>query len=107
MILGIEWCDFTTFGRMCRVFANGQGDRGSIPGRVTPKTQNCVVAVEKGNLWVTFDLVRIIQIYNIDSKKCFQYIFSAIIQNINVVFICFRLYSFKNQLSYKRGTEGK
>ena len=26
-------------GLMSRVFANGQGDRGSIPGQVIPKTQ--------------------------------------------------------------------
>ena len=26
-------------GMMVRVFANGPGDLGSIPGRVTPKTQ--------------------------------------------------------------------
>ena len=31
------------FGRMCRVFANGPGDRGSIPGRVVPKTQKMVL----------------------------------------------------------------
>ena len=28
-----------TIGLMSRVFANGPGDRGSIPGRVIPKTQ--------------------------------------------------------------------
>ena len=28
---------------MSRVFANGLGDRGSIPGRVMPKTQNMVL----------------------------------------------------------------
>ena len=28
---------------MRRVFANGSGDRGSIPGRVTPKTQKMVL----------------------------------------------------------------
>ena len=27
-------------GLMCRVFANGPGDQGSIPGQVIPKTQN-------------------------------------------------------------------
>ena len=49
---------------MVRVFANDPGDRGSIPGRVIPKTQKMVldsslhykvwikdkVATEKGNL---------------------------------------------------------
>ena len=30
-------------GLMSRVFANGQGDRGSIPGRVIPKTQKMVL----------------------------------------------------------------
>ena len=28
---------------MSRVFANGPGDRGSIPGRVLPKTQKMVL----------------------------------------------------------------
>ena len=28
---------------MSRVFANGPGDRGSIPGRVIPKTQKMVI----------------------------------------------------------------
>ena len=28
---------------MSRVFANGPGDRGSIPGRVIPKTQKMVL----------------------------------------------------------------
>ena len=28
---------------MSRVFANGSGDRGSIPGRVIPKTQKMVL----------------------------------------------------------------
>ena len=32
-----------TFGLMSRVFANGLGDRGSIPGRVIPKTQKMVL----------------------------------------------------------------
>ena len=30
-------------GRAVRVFANGLGDLGPIPGRVTPKTQKMVV----------------------------------------------------------------
>ena len=30
-------------GLMSRVFANGPGDRGSIPGRVVPKTQKMVL----------------------------------------------------------------
>ncbi len=30
-------------GRMSRVFANGPGDRGSIPDRVIPKTQKMVL----------------------------------------------------------------
>ena len=29
--------------RMCRVFVNGLGDRGSIPGRVMPKPQKMVL----------------------------------------------------------------
>ena len=32
-----------TIGLMSRVFANGPGDRGSIPGRVIPKTQKMVL----------------------------------------------------------------
>ena len=28
---------------MCRVFANGPGDQGSIPCRTTPKTQKMVL----------------------------------------------------------------
>ena len=31
-----------SIGLMSRVFANGLGDRGSIPGRVIPKTQKMV-----------------------------------------------------------------
>ena len=30
-------------GMMVRVFANGPGDRGSIPGRVIPKTKKMVL----------------------------------------------------------------
>ena len=30
-------------GLMSRVFSNGPGDRGSIPGRVIPKTQKMVL----------------------------------------------------------------
>ena len=32
-----------TFGIMSRVFANGPGDQGSIPGRVIPKTPKMVL----------------------------------------------------------------
>ena len=32
-------------GQMSRVFANGPGDWGSIPGQVTPKTLKMVVDV--------------------------------------------------------------
>ena len=32
-------------GTMVRVFANGPGDLGSIPGRVKPKTQKMVLDV--------------------------------------------------------------
>ena len=34
---------FRAIGLMIRVFTNGPGDRGSIPGRVTPKTQKMVL----------------------------------------------------------------
>ena len=33
---------YLAIGLMSRVFANGPGDRGSIPGRVIPKTQKMV-----------------------------------------------------------------
>ena len=36
-------CVNCAIGLMSRVFANGLGDRGSIPGRVIPKTQNMVL----------------------------------------------------------------
>ena len=32
-----------TIGQMSRVFANGPGDQGSIPGRVIPKTKKMVL----------------------------------------------------------------
>ena len=34
---------YRAIGLMVRVFANGPGDRGSIPGRVIPKTQKMVL----------------------------------------------------------------
>ena len=34
---------FYIFGQAVRVFANGPGDLGSIPGRVIPKTQKMVL----------------------------------------------------------------
>ena len=34
---------FSFYGLAVRVFANGPGDRGSIPGRVIPKTQKLVI----------------------------------------------------------------
>ena len=34
---------FRAIGRMSRVFANGLGDQGSIPGQVIPKTQKMVL----------------------------------------------------------------
>ena len=45
------------FGLMSRVFANGPGDRGSIPGRVIPKTQNMVL--EAALLNTKFNKIRI------------------------------------------------
>ena len=36
-------CGYTTIGLVGRVFANGPGDLGSIPGRVTPKTLKMVL----------------------------------------------------------------
>ena len=35
--------DFLKIGLMSRMFANGPGDRSSIPGRVIPKTQKIVL----------------------------------------------------------------
>ena len=39
------FCLFTlaSIGRMSRVFANGPGERSSIPGRVIPKTEKLVL----------------------------------------------------------------
>ena len=34
-----------SIGLMSRVFANGPGDRASIPGRVVPKTQEMVLDI--------------------------------------------------------------
>ena len=44
-------------GLMSRVFANGQRERGSIPGQVIPKTQKMVLAASLLNtphykLWI-------------------------------------------------------
>ena len=36
---------FDLISQMVRVFANGPGDQGSIPGRVIPKTQKMVLDV--------------------------------------------------------------
>ena len=33
------------YGLLGRVFANGQGDQGSIPGQVIPKTQKMVLDI--------------------------------------------------------------
>ena len=38
-------------GIMVRVFANGPGDLGSIPGRVIPKTQKMVLDAILLNTW--------------------------------------------------------
>ena len=45
-ILSIGYIDHLynqAIGLMSRVFANGPGDQGSIPGRVIPKTQKLVL----------------------------------------------------------------
>ena len=39
--MAIKW--YSAIGLTNRVFVNGQGDRGSIPGRVIPKTQKMVL----------------------------------------------------------------
>ena len=36
---------------MVRVFANGLGDLGSIPGRVIPKTPKMILKVEQSKEW--------------------------------------------------------
>ena len=36
---------YRAIGLVSRVFANGSGDQGSIPGRVIPKTQKMVLDV--------------------------------------------------------------
>ena len=38
-----HWITRLAIGLMSRVFANGSGDRDSIPGRVIPKTQKMVL----------------------------------------------------------------
>ena len=35
--------EYQAIGLMSRVFTNGPGDRGSIPGRVMPKTQKMLL----------------------------------------------------------------
>ena len=47
MLLGTSYAiiydDLWAIGLMSRVFANGPGNRGSIPGRVIPKIQEMVL----------------------------------------------------------------
>ena len=43
MVLKIFWALLPDIGLAVRVFANGPGDLGSIPGRVIPKTQKMVL----------------------------------------------------------------
>ena len=48
---------FIIIGIMVRVFANGPGDWGSIPGRVIPKTQKMVLDAslfntQHCNVWI-------------------------------------------------------
>ena len=44
VIFWYQYCILNwAIGLMIRVFANGPGDRGSIPGRVIPKTQKMVL----------------------------------------------------------------
>ena len=43
MLNSVYIYDFQWIGQMSRVFANGPGDQGSIPGRVIPKTQKMVL----------------------------------------------------------------
>ena len=42
MSISVMFVAFVSSGQVGRVFANGPGDRGSIPGRVIPKTQKMV-----------------------------------------------------------------
>ena len=39
----IHMCVYRLIGLVCRVFANGPGDWGSIPGRIIPKTLKMVL----------------------------------------------------------------
>ena len=41
VLISLDWA----IGPMSRVFANGPGDQGSIPGQVIPKTQKMVLDV--------------------------------------------------------------
>ena len=43
MITNIHVCVYIYIGLMSRAFANGPEDRGSIPGRLIPKTQKMVL----------------------------------------------------------------
>ena len=43
MVNTIQNNHLKTTGLISRIFANGPGDRGSIPGRVIPKTQKMVL----------------------------------------------------------------
>ena len=43
IIIWLYLCTDQAIGLMGRVFANGPGDPGSIPGRVIPKTQKMVL----------------------------------------------------------------
>ena len=47
LLINIYMCSYLfkllAIGQMSRVFANGLGDRDSIPGRVIPKTQKMVL----------------------------------------------------------------
>ena len=39
----VYWTMVLSIGLVVRVFANGPGDQGSIPGQVIPKTQKMVL----------------------------------------------------------------
>ena len=42
-VITLNWFFYRLIGLVSRVFANGPGDLGSIPGRVIPKTLKMVV----------------------------------------------------------------
>ena len=54
------WANLGLIGLMCTLFANGPGDKGSIPGRVIPKTQKMVpdaALLNTQGIWMFKELI--------------------------------------------------